>query len=85
MHAAAPLPTTPQRIWTPPTRKAASVVASASPSRRPSKPRRIPARVRLRYFIGRRGTADDMDAVGLGRSYFNITASPQATGVDIVA
>ena len=32
----------------------------------------LPVSVAL-YFIGRRGSADDLDAVGLGRSYFNIS------------
>ena len=40
----------------------------------------LPVSVAL-YFIGRRGDADDLDAVGLGRSYFNISCFSTSYGL----
>ena len=40
----------------------------------------LPVSVAL-YFIGRRGSADDLDAVGLGRSYFNISCFSTSYGL----
>ena len=40
----------------------------------------LPVSVAL-YFIGRRGNADDLDAVGLGRSYFNISCFSTSYGL----
>jgi len=40
----------------------------------------LPVSVAL-WFIGRRGSADDLDAVGLGRSYFNISCFSTSYGL----
>ena len=40
----------------------------------------LPVSVAL-YFIGLRGDADDLDAVGLGRSYFNISCFSTSYGL----